>query len=195
MGELEAEKIACQPYDAKTFRASLKKIRSFADKDASEWYPAMVRLCAEAGVAVVFVPQIPSASLSGATRWVSKDKAVIMLSLKYKTDDHIWFTFFHEAAHVLLHGKKLVFIEDDETRDDDLEREADKFAREVLVPAAREKELPKLKGYVDIRSFSRSIGVSPGILVGRLQRDGFVSHKFGHDLKVIIQCPSSSKGT
>jgi Zn-dependent peptidase ImmA (M78 family) len=26
--------------------------------------------------------------------------------VQHKSDDHFWFTFFHEAAHVLLHSKK-----------------------------------------------------------------------------------------
>jgi len=189
MGEIEAEKVKCKPYDAKKFRASLLAIRKYADKPADKWFPAMIRLCAEAGVAVVFVPQIPGASVSGATRWVSKDKAVIMLSLKYKTDDHVWFTFFHEAAHVLLHGKKVVFIEVDESSNDDLEKQADSFSRNFLIPLEHAGGLPQLKGRIDIRSFARKVGVSPGIVVGRLQRDDFMSHKFCNDLKVTLKWP------
>jgi transcriptional regulator with XRE-family HTH domain/Zn-dependent peptidase ImmA (M78 family) len=191
MGEIEAMKVKCNPYDAKRFRSALQGIRKYADKPATEWLPVMIKLCAEAGVAVVFVPQIPGASVSGATRWVSKDKAIIMLSLKYKTDDHLWFTFFHEAAHVLLHGKKIVFIEDGETSNDRLENEADKFARDALISPSKVPLFPKLKGRIDIRSFAQSIRVSPGIVVGRLQRDGYLSHKYCNDLKVNLEWPDS----
>jgi Zn-dependent peptidase ImmA (M78 family) len=66
----------------------------------------MQELCAGAGVAVVFVPALPKTGVSGATRWINSNKALIQLSLRYRTDDHLWFTFFHEAGHILLHGKK-----------------------------------------------------------------------------------------
>ena len=191
MGEIEAEKVNCKPYDPATFRESLRQIRGYADKPAEEWYPAMIGLCAAAGIAVVFVKEIPGASVSGATKWVSKDKAIIMLSLKYKTDDHVWFTFFHEATHVLLHGKKLVFIEDDSSDNDEMELEADRMARNALIPPGRAGDLARLKGRIAINSFARSVRVSPGIVVGRLQRDGILSHKFCNDLKVKLQWPQS----
>jgi Zn-dependent peptidase ImmA (M78 family)/transcriptional regulator with XRE-family HTH domain len=194
MGEVEAEKLKCEPYDPEKFRSALRQIREYADKPASEWYPAMIRLCAAAGVAVVFVKEIPGASVSGATKWLGKDKAVIMLTLKYKTDDHVWFTFFHEAAHVLLHGKKLVFIEDDSETNDSLEREADRLSRNVLIPTSRIGELALLKGRLGIQTFARSIRVSPGIVVGRLQKDGLMSHKFCNNLKVKLQWPQPNEG-
>ncbi len=68
--------------------------------------------CAAVGVAVVLVPELPGTRVSGATRWLTPGKALIQLSLRYKSDDQLWFTFFHEAAHVLLHGKRDLFIED-----------------------------------------------------------------------------------
>lgn len=184
MGELKAHTRSCRPYDAAKFKAALRKIREYADKNATEWYPAMVSLCAEAGVAVVLVKEIKGASVSGATVWLSKDKAVIMLSLKYKSDDHVWFTFFHEAAHVLLHGKKLVFIEDDSSTNDGLEREADKFARETLIPPTNAGELPTLKGRFEIQQFAAKIRVSPGVVVGRLQRDKFITPAFANYLRL-----------
>jgi hypothetical protein len=35
---------------------------------------------------------------------LSPGKALIQLSLRYKTNDHLWFSLFHEAGHVLLHA-------------------------------------------------------------------------------------------
>ncbi|MBL8419274.1 MAG: hypothetical protein JNK92_01440, partial [Dechloromonas sp.] len=55
--------------------------------------------------------ELPKTEVSGATRWLSPDKALIQLSLRYKSDDQLWFSFFHEVGHLLLHGKKEVFIE------------------------------------------------------------------------------------
>ncbi|VAW51008.1 Antitoxin HigA / unknown domain [hydrothermal vent metagenome] len=65
---------------------------------------------------------------SGATRWISANKVVIQISLRYKTDDHLWFIFFHEAGHILLHGKKELFLEGTNGLDEKKENEANVFA-------------------------------------------------------------------
>ena len=62
--------------------------------------PKLQGRCAAAGVAVVFVPALPKTGVSGATRWLHPQKAIIQLSLRYKSNDHLWFTFFHEAGHI-----------------------------------------------------------------------------------------------
>ncbi|MBK6514442.1 MAG: hypothetical protein IPG04_10075 [Polyangiaceae bacterium] len=49
--------------------------------------------------------------MSGLARWLHKDQALIQLSLRHKTADHLWFSF-HEAGHILLHGKKTIFIDE-----------------------------------------------------------------------------------
>jgi HTH-type transcriptional regulator/antitoxin HigA len=182
MGQILAESIECTPYDAKAFKEALRYIRTLIVEDAACWQPEMVRACAAAGVAVVFIKEIPGASVSGATWWLTKDKALILLSLKYKTDDQFWFTFFHEAAHILLHGKKEVFI-DDGPREGGQEDEANRFAGEWLIPPAHDPELAYLKSKVAIRAFSQRLGLSPGIVVGRLQREGILQPSFCNDLK------------
>ena len=74
----------------------------------------LVRLCANAGVAVVFVQEFPQIRICGATQWLTSTKALVQLNLRYKTDDHLWVTFFHEADHILRHGKRQVFLELDQ---------------------------------------------------------------------------------
>ncbi|MEO8429750.1 MAG: hypothetical protein ABI651_21895 [Verrucomicrobiota bacterium] len=62
---------------------------------------------------------------------------MIQLSLRGKTDDHLWFTFFHEATLVLKHGKRAVLMEDGGTKAavrDPREAEADAFACDFLIP-------------------------------------------------------------
>jgi HTH-type transcriptional regulator/antitoxin HigA len=182
MGELDASKLDCQPYSPKAFRDALEYIRSLTTKNASEWFPELIRVCAAAGVAVVFVPEVPGAAVSGVVKWLTKDKALIQLSLKYKTDDQLWFTFFHEAAHILLHSKKEVFIEDG-AGDNLEEQEANEFARDILIPPARTRNFAYLKSKAAIISFAQSIGIAPGIVVGRLQREDILPKSHCNDLK------------
>ena len=118
------------------------------------------------------------------TRWLTPAKALIQLSLRYRTDDHLWFTFFHEVAHVIRHGKTEVWIEDgSEAADDPREAEADRFSRDVLIPPRDARELPKLKTEIAVREFASRIGVAPGIVAGRLQHDECWPHSRGNQLK------------
>lgn len=188
MGELKAEKIECKPFDAQAFKNALAEIRKLLDQPSSVWHPAMVKLCADAGVAVVFVKEITGASVSGATHWVG-NKAILQLSLKYKRDDQILFSFFHEAAHILKHGKKLVFVDSGEAVNDELEREADQFARDILIPPQYGWDIAQMWprcSRVDVLSFARRVRIAPGVVVGRLQHEG-MDRRFLNDLKVTIE--------
>ncbi len=183
MGELQAESIETAPYDAAGFEKVLQKIRELTTADATTWSREITRLCASVGVAVVFTKEIGGAGVSGAARWLTKDKAIIQLSLKYKTDDQLWFTFFHEACHILKHSKKQIFVEFGLTIDTEEEQEANRFSRDVLISPSDSRQLPRLKNRSQIRAFAASIGIAPGIVVGRLQHDDLVYKSAFNDLK------------
>jgi plasmid maintenance system antidote protein VapI len=187
MGEIAAEQIKCKPYDAATFRKALGEIRKLTSLPASVWKPNLQALCAEAGVAVVLIREIHTARVSGITKWVSKDKALIILSLKYKTDDQVWFSFFHEAGHILKHAKKTIFYEDGIRKDDPLEMEANKFAQDILIPPEHAMTLPLLRSRAAIRDFAASIGISPGIVVGQMQHFNLIGPSAYWDLKIRYQ--------
>lgn len=183
-GELEAQRIQCELYDPKRFRAALQAIRGLTVQPPEVFQPELRRLCAEAGVALAFVPELPMLRISGAARWLAPRKAMIQLSLRYKADDHLWFSFFHEAGHVLLHGKREVFIDDGKGKDGK-EAEANKFAADLLIPpqALRRFVRPSQVNDARIMAFAKQIGIAPGIVVGRLQHDGVFPHDRGNHLK------------
>ncbi len=182
-GELIAQKITCKPFDASKFKNALSDIRQLTLKPPEVFKSEVIRLSAETGAAVAFVPEIPKIRTSGATWWMNPNKAVIQLSLRYKTDDQLWFSFFHEAGHILLHGKKEVFIEgsDKNSKED----EADKFASDFLIPSKQYRQfiLSERCSRADIQKFAYELGIAPGIVVGRLQHDNKLPHSFCNDLK------------
>jgi HTH-type transcriptional regulator/antitoxin HigA len=182
LGELGALEVACQPYQASQLRSLLPRLRALTSEPPEVFEPAMRALCAEVGVAVVFIKEIRGARVSGAMRWLSPTKALVQLSLRYRTDDQLWFTFFHELAHVLLHGKKDVWIEDG-SREDPREEEANRFAAELLIPRQYEHRLKNLRTLQDVRVFAQELGVAPGIVIGRLQREGIFRYGVGEQLK------------
>jgi HTH-type transcriptional regulator/antitoxin HigA len=184
MGELQAEAIDCESFDGQKFRRLLQKeVRELTTTSARVWCIRLPELCAQAGVAVVLTKEIPKAAVSGAARWLpKKDMALIQVDLTFKTDDQLWFSFYHEAGHVLLHGRHnyLDYGTGDETEE---EREASAFARDLLIPPEHIAQLPYLRSKASIRRFASSIGVSPGIVVGRLQHDGLMPPSHCNDLK------------
>jgi len=191
MGELVAEQVKCEPFDAKRFRETLDDIRALTTSPARQWKAELQRRCAAVGVAVVVIKEIPGASVNGVAKWLKKDTALIQLSLKYKTDDQFWFTFYHEAGHICLHGKRQIFVDDGLSNEDADEKEANQFARDILIPQRLVGRLPFLKSKAAIKMFAESIGVSPGIVVGRLQHDGVLKPQFCNDLKVRLAWQSN----
>jgi hypothetical protein len=175
-GEVVAAQIDCQPYDKSTFFSALQEIRSLTRVDVEEFQTESVRLSAEAGVALVFVPPVKGTRVFGITRWLDKDKALIQLSLRCSWEDIAWFTLFHEAAHILKHGKRDVFVEDD-TEKNEKEREADEFAGDFLLPPQDYKDFVDrtLRFTTDsIKAFAEKLDVSLAVVVGRLQHDKYV---------------------
>jgi HTH-type transcriptional regulator / antitoxin HigA len=184
-GEIEAQNIDCNPFDGVIFRNALDEIRLLTNESPDVFVPKTVELCAKAGVAVVFVHELRKLRTSGATRWINPNKALIHLSLLYKTDDHLWFTFFHEAGHILLHGKRDIFLEGNKDTNEK-EEQANRFSADWLIPSSEYKKFHPRGNYfskVEITEFARKLRIAPGIVVGRLQHDGRIPIKNCNDLK------------
>lgn len=188
MGERASEQQEGPKYDPKRFNSALVEIRGLTQQPPVVFEPRLRALCRESGIAFVLVPAIPRAHVSGVARWLNPHRPVIQLSLYGKTNDRFWFTFFHEAAHVLLHGKekKAVFLDDVGRGDPETaqEQEANEWASAFLIPEGYTPELPELKTKAQVHAFSDKIGIHPGIVVGRLQHEGIIPVTWMNDLKV-----------
>lgn len=182
LGEIEAQTLSCKPYDKSQFMNALHSIKELTKASPEIWQPRMKELCSKAGVAVVFIREIKGCPASGLTRWLTSDKAMIQLSLRYKRDDHFWFTFFHEASHILKDSKKVIILEDG-NNDGDSEKQADKFSTEFLIPAKHVGNLSSLKSKRDIMHFADKLGIAPGIVVGQMQKRGLVPYTHFNGLK------------
>ena len=188
-GELESQKIDyIASYNAEAFRDALNSIRALTTQPVNTFQQELVRLCANAGVAVVFVPGFPNTGIWGATQWLAstEGKALIELTLGYQTDDHLWFTFFHEAGHILLHGKPQVFLEIDDKYQEKEEYDADTFASNILIPPTQWQQFIAQGSYrskTGIEEFAKKVGIAPGIVVGRLQHESLLPHDHCNDLK------------
>ena len=189
-GELQAKEIALAEFDKKKFKDSMAALKDLAFLMPEDFFQLLQNVCAQCGVAVVFTPNLPKAPISGATRWFH-NKPILQLSGRFRTNDHFWFTFFHEAAHIILHGKKDIFLENvvGTASDRKKEEEANSFAAKVLIEDHDWKEIVQNLPLtpLEIKKFANNLKVAPGIIFGRLQHEDLVSKAFGNELKVKIQ--------
>ncbi len=186
LGEIEAEGQECAEYNKSRFKHAVRTIRGLTREPIVEALQQAERLCNETGVALVLVRPLPKTALSGAAWWLSPRKAVIQLTARHRTDDHLWFSFFHEAAHILLHSKKGVFVDETNGGDSGLEAEANEWASKTLIPARAWRGFVATSPYTAsaVTAFAEEQGIAPGIVVGMLQHKGLLPWTHLNGLKV-----------
>lgn len=185
-GEVIGQETPCKQWNKTKFEDSLEHIKPLTRKKSPRHFlPILKEICAECGVALTIVRTPSGCRASGATRFLSPHQALIMLSFRYKSDDQFWFTFFHEAGHLILHSDKSLFLETpDGTILDQQEEEANAFAGEILIPFQFQKELGKLKrNKRNIIDFAMRLGISPGIVIGQMQHHDLVDKKYLNSYK------------
>jgi HTH-type transcriptional regulator / antitoxin HigA len=187
IGELEMLKLKLPPFDKSAFREKLSEVKILARKHPEDYAQQLKDICFSCGVGLVYSFSFPGAPISGLVRWVAGNP-MIQLTDRYKFNDRFWFAFFHEVGHVILHGKKDVFIEQFEgvIIDKKKEDEADAFANEWLVPDEYIEGISKKISEKEIKILAREIGVHPGILVGRLQDDKIIDYSYFNNLKLRV---------
>ena len=173
-GEVVANQISCAPWSPRVLKEQIPAIRSLTRvKDPGNFLPKLKCYCAEAGVAMAVVRAPRGCSASGVVRFLNTKKALVQLSFRYLSDDHFWFTLFHEIGHLLLHKPTRILLEEESQEITDEEHEASEFSANVLIPKKYRSEMANLKlNSKEIIRFAIHIGISPGIVVGQLQHIG-----------------------
>jgi len=194
-GQMAAQQVECEPYTTEGFESTLREVRRLTTTSQEVFQPQIARLCAQVGVAVVFVQELPRLRINGATYWYA-NKPVIQLSFLYKSDDQLWFTFFHEAGHILKHGKRSLFIETKGDKvENDKEAEANRFASDLLIPPEQYRQFRPYGVHYsidEIVAFANELGIAPGIVVGRLQHDHKLPIQNCNKLKRRLQWQSNA---
>lgn len=144
------------------------------------------------GVRCVFLRYLSKTYLDGAAFYMDGEPCVA-LTLRYDRIDSFWFTLLHEIAHLAEgeRGTRLDTLENshadsDETRlaiaaADPQEARANEMASQcLLAPNAYQNFVVSQQSRfskASIESFAASQHRHPGIVLGRLQRDGLVPYK------------------
>ncbi len=177
--KLSARKIRTAPIDIEALSSRLPSIRAMTLEEPDKFCPELCASMAECGVALVFLPHFGGSFLHGAT-FRDSNKIVVGLTLRGRDSDKFWFSLFHELGHIMLGHTE---HEGGTTPSD--ERDADIFARDILIPENDFKRFI-LAGRFDkasVLAFSESISIAPGIVVGRLQKEKYVNYGYLEELK------------
>jgi addiction module HigA family antidote len=189
-GELQATELPSTPYNEKDFKEILPDLKKIMANHPKNFFSLLQEICLHVGVKVVHTPCINKAPISGCTRWV-KENPLIQLSGRYKRNDSFWFTFFHEVGHILLHGKKDIFLEDIDYSEKDLvkENEADQFAVKWTL-SEEEEDIIMQNTFLtedEIIAYAEQFETHPAIIIGRLQRKKVIPYSIGRNFIEPIQ--------
>lgn len=175
-------------YDQAKLKNCLPKIKEEILNTNNDSLKRVKEMLAECGVILITTESFKRTYTNGASRWLG-GRPIIQLSDRGKSDDIVWFTLFHEIGHILKHGKKNEFISFDQPdSESDIEKEADYFASEQLIPSNvyscfvnRYSEGPITRS--NIEAFCDNNHISKSILVGRLQHDRYIRFDTFNDYK------------
>lgn len=193
--EIVAKELDVAEFDEQRMLSSLAELRHFTRMPADKIMDPVQKICSSAGVAVVWVPALQSTGISGCARWLTEKRALVGLTLRYKTGDQLWFTLFHEIGHVLLHRNKRLFVVDNAAEDlsdrvvdpemRQYEEEANRFSSDTLIPPSALGDFIRKGIFTNesIHDFAEVMGIGPGIVVGRLQFEGVLARHQGNALK------------
>ncbi|TNE40040.1 MAG: helix-turn-helix domain-containing protein [Alphaproteobacteria bacterium] len=164
------------------------------------------RILAECGVRFVICETLPSAKIDGVCFWLDERSPVIGMTLRHNRIDNFWFVLRHELEHVRRrHGISSVMLDAELEGDRASESEAIAEEERVANIAAAEFCVPQklLTAFIrkkaplfserDLRGFSRSTRVHPGLIAGQLHHKTGDYSRFRNHLVPIrdIVTPSS----
>ena len=177
--KLDAREIETEPINLKQLECQLNAIRDMTAKEPAAFSNELRALLARCGIALVFLPHFNGSFLYGAT-FCDKNKIVVGMTLRGKDADKFWFSLFHELGHIVL-GHLHQSAELDRVAED----AADKFAADILIPPDSYSAFTQAGSFAReaIVKFSQELRIDPGIVVGRLQKEGYIDFSRYNDLK------------
>ena len=160
-------------------------LRSLTSEPPDVFLRAMRKACNGAGVAFVAMPYMPGSGVRGVARWLDDSRPMIQINDQGNAADRVWFTFYLEVAHILYRDQDTLDFEGTNGNgstglQSESARRADEFAENALIPDADWQEFTNRVGnghrgrdWIDsMGEFASSQGIHPGIVVGRLMKEG-----------------------
>ncbi|GBG94011.1 toxin/antitoxin system, Antitoxin component [Ligilactobacillus salitolerans] len=184
--------IETEPINLAYLQDNLPVIRQMTLKTPQEFLPELRDIFQRAGVAFVILPNLKNCGVNGAVKWLGKSKVLLAMNDRRKYSDIFWFTLFHEIRHVLQKKKGHIIINGAQNSGitsslnmAELEKDANQFAQNILIKPADYAKFVAEGDFsqATVENFAQKISIQPGIVVGRLQNDGYLNYKQMNNLK------------
>ncbi len=178
-GRIKAKEIQTDKFDKKKLKEEVETLKDLMNLiDINEALNELQTILNSCGIALVLLPHFKNTKVNGATFWLDKNKAVILMSLRSGFSDVFWFSFFHEVGHILLHPKREVFLEDGYSDDKlkEQESEADNFSRELLIKDENFNTFTSKRDFSkkSVLTFAKEQKIKSSIVVGRLMYEKII---------------------
>ena len=177
--KIKARDIETSPINIRGLIAAMPDIRKMTVLKPKEFCPKIKKYLADYGIALVFLPHLKGSFLQGAT-FPDGNKIVVGLTARGKDADKFWFSLFHELAHIVLGhvGQANGTSYEDE-------KAADDWSGNTLIAEEEFNAFKRANDYSEqgVRRFAKDQGIAPGIVVGRMQREGMIKYSMLNNLK------------
>ncbi|MCU0082111.1 HigA family addiction module antitoxin [Streptococcus danieliae] len=171
-------------FDKKKLEKILPELRAMTLQESGEFYPVLKSKLSECGISLVALPKLKNANLNGATKKFKNGSVLVLLTDRNKSSDIFWFSLFHELGHILHNDFYSDY--DDVEGYQEKERKADLFAQELLIKKDDYEVFLSEESFdkSSILQFAQKLELHPSIILGRLQKDGYVSYGSYQELKI-----------
>jgi len=168
----EARKIDAPRFDKEKFESAVDDALAQTTNHEG-FYPMIKKAFLDAGVVLVVLPNLEGSKTNGATKKIGSC-VMLMVNDRRSYADSFWFTLLHEAGHILNGDFGISF----EGEQGERELAVDRFAEDRLIPPdAYDSFIAKgVFTLGSIERFAQAINRDPGIVLGRLQNDGYIRH-------------------
>lgn len=175
----ESREIQTNRINARALLGKLGKIREMTVQRPEKFCSNMKKELALCGISLVFLPHLSGSGLHGIS-FLDRDKVVLGITARGRDADKFWFSLFHELAHIVLgHISRSCVISESE------ELEADKWARDILIPTEQFNAFAdkRVFSHESISCFAKAMNIDAGIVVGCLQRESYIPYSAFNDMK------------
>lgn len=165
-------------FSVNNLKKNLFKFKNIAlNNDAMDSMNSCRKLCNRLGIYLVIREPLSNSKVRGVLT-TFKNRPAIFLSGRFKTHDHLWFAFMHEIKHLLDNYNKRytqISLEDVDSTNDK-EKEANDFARDYFIDYSDYIDFVNAGCFdsTSLEHFAKKQGICVGILIGRLQHDGYI---------------------
>ncbi|MBQ8707660.1 MAG: helix-turn-helix domain-containing protein [Succinivibrionaceae bacterium] len=175
--ELTADtKIAKSELDLDLLKSRLNEIKHLMLNDLKNGCCKLKEIFATCGIIFNVVKHFRGAPVQGYIKKTDDNKLILCLTIRGGRADTFWFTLFHEIAHILNRDFESNPVDFDSS-DSEIEIKADRWARDFLIPTEKYRTFIGLRRkptWQEIEMFASDTDVQPYIVLGRLQKDGFL---------------------